>query len=506
MSTTQIGALQPGQGRAELLAEVRRALAVTVPEGARVVLAVSGGPDSTALCYLVTEARPDLAACIVHVRHRMRDDAEDAAVAAAHADALGLAYHERTVQVRPAGEGVEAAARQVRYAALSEVARSVGAGTVMVGHTADDQAETLLLNIARGTGLRGVSGMPVAHVRTDGTEDAHVCVVRPLLRLRRDDVRAFATSEGLRTVSDPTNRDPARRRSRARHELLPGLAALSGGTGDPVGALTRLADLARDDADALDRLAAHHTRRLVAVWGPGRAVPADELTQLPRALCRRVVRLMLRGVRGTTELSAATIERVLALQPGEALHAPGGVWVTCGGGWLAAVPPNLGRLPERLLPVPGATNLPELGVAVRTDRGAASPGAAAGGAAIAQTDGPPRAGTASGPQPPAPLAPGPPGSSHPPWSLLHAETGLVVRGRRPGDRIAGLRVTDVLSDAGVPRALRDLVPVVADATGRVLWVAGLPPPREAEDESRAGVAPVRVWLAPADRGAQTAVV
>ncbi|HVM13019.1 MAG TPA: tRNA lysidine(34) synthetase TilS [Egibacteraceae bacterium] len=485
MSTSPVGALPPGQGRAALLAEVRRALDETVADGDRVVLGVSGGPDSTALAYLLTEARPDLDACIAHVRHGLRDDAEDAAVAAAHADALGLTYHERAVQVPRAGGGPEAAARQVRYAALSEVARTVGARTVMVGHTADDQAETLLLNIARGTGPRGLAGMPMARLHTgDGGDDGPLRVVRPLLRLRRADVRDFVRGEGLPTVNDPTNRDRAQRRTRARHDLLPRLAALSGGSGDPVGALSRLADLVREDAEALDGLAATHARRLVARWGPGRALPADELSELPAALVSRVVRLMLRAVQGTTELSAATIAAVLALEPGEALHTPGGVWVTCGGGWLAAVPPGLQPLVERPLPLPGGTFVPELGVVVRTDQ--------------------------SGPAPPAPLAHGPPGSPHPPWGLLQFTSGaaLVVRGRRSGDRLGGARLTDALSDAGVPRALRDLVPVLAEPAGRVLWVAGLAPPtgEGGEPTGAADVAALRVWLSPVDGGPRTAVV
>lgn len=450
------------------------------------VLAVSGGPDSTALAYLVTEARGDLEACVAHVRHGLRDDAEDAAVAAAHAEALGVAYHERAVRVRPAGQGVEAAAREARYAALARIAQRVEARAVVVGHTADDQAETVLLNIARGTGLRGLAGMPPSRTDDDSDEAYGVRVVRPLLRLRRADIRAYVAGEGLRAVSDPTNRDPGQRRARARHDLLPALAALSGGGGDPVGTLTRLADLAREDADALDALAAGHARRIMAVWGPARAVPVDELDALPAALARRVVRLLLRRVSRAAELPAAAVSAVLALRPGGALHGPGGVWVTCGQGWVAACPPDPPPLPEQRLAVPGAVALPAIARTVRADRGAAEaqPRLAVGAPAEQPA--------------PAPLAPGPPGTSQPAWTVLAAHpAGLVVRGRRAGDRMGDARLTDVLGDAGVPRALRDLVPVVAVAGGpHVVWLPGGPSSPAPAPAPAEGAAPVRVWLGP----------
>ncbi|HEY8338814.1 MAG TPA: tRNA lysidine(34) synthetase TilS, partial [Egibacteraceae bacterium] len=280
--TAGIGALPAGLGREELVAAVAAALDASVGHGATAVVALSGGPDSSALAHLVAEARPDLRLVVGHVRHGLRDDAADAGAAAAHAAALGLAYHERRVSVRRQGEGLEAAARRARYRALVGIAAEVGADAVLVGHTADDQAETLLLNLARGSGVRGLAGM--APLRRERRGGRSVQVVRPLLRLRRRDVRAFVAGEGLAVVSDPTNADRDQRRARARYDVLPALTGLTGGPGDPVGALTRLADLARDDADALDALADRHARRLLVRWGPVRAVRVDDLAALPRAL------------------------------------------------------------------------------------------------------------------------------------------------------------------------------------------------------------------------------
>lgn len=483
---TRFGALPPGQGRDALLAETRRVLDETLPDGVRVVVGLSGGPDSTALAYLLTEARPDLQAHVVHVRHGLRDDAQDAAVAAAHAAALGLAYHERAVVVHRSGEGPEASARQARYAALTRVAQTLDAQAVLVGHTADDQAETVLLNVARGTGLLGLTGMATS--RPEDHEGHGVRVVRPLLWLRRGDVHAFVAGEGIRSVTDPTNRDPDQRRARARYELLPVLSGLSGGPGDPVGALTRLADLVRADAEALDELAAAHARHAVVVWGPTRAVRSGALTQVPQAIATRVVRLLLRGVRGGGELPAATVADVLDLEPGDAMHAPGGIWVSCGGGWLAAVPPEAAPPLERPVPVPGAVSVPEIGVVVRADAVTDTPDRLDVGPTGWDTT-PPRGS----------LATPPPGGMHPVWTVLpvDAEETLVVRAARAGDRLGDTTVADLLGKAGVPRAVRALVPVVADTSGRVCWIPGVDssarawPPRPGRS-----VRPVRVWLAP----------
>ncbi|MGH8903462.1 MAG: tRNA lysidine(34) synthetase TilS [Egibacteraceae bacterium] len=437
-----------------LLTAVKAALDAVVPQGCRALVAVSGGPDSTALLFLVAEVRPDLGLAVGHVRHGLRDDALDAEVAARHAAALGVPFCERKVAVDArAPEGLEAAARAARYEALATIARAAGAVWLVVGHTADDQAETVLLNVARGSGLRGLGGM--SPVRDLGG----ITVVRPLLGLERARVRAFVAERGLCTVADPTNADVERRRARARHETIPRLAALTGhpdGTDGLVRALVRLAALARDDADALDALAEAEAGRLVVSWGPVQTVPMHALAALPRALAGRVVRRMLAKARtgggsgGATSreridfdgLDAESVWAVLALRPGQAVHVAGGAWVTAGGGWLAAAPPGLRELPERPLALPGATLIPELGAVLLA-------GAAAETADVALR---------------------PPGATGPLRATVPHATPLVVRARRPGDRMGARRLSDLLSV--VPRAARPLVPVVARGDD-VLWVPGI---------------------------------
>ncbi|MPZ87007.1 MAG: tRNA lysidine(34) synthetase TilS [Nitriliruptorales bacterium] len=460
------GALPRGQPERALVGEVRAVLEC-LPAGATTLVAASGGADSAALALLARRARPDLHLVVVHVRHGLRDDAADAAAAAALARALDCDFVERKVTVTPGGRGMEAAARQARYHALREVARKRDAAAVLVGHTADDQAETVLLALGRGTGTGGLGGMrPVRH-------EGSVAVIRPLLRLRRAEIRAAAAAAGLRTVEDPTNADPDQRRRRARTEVLPAMAGLSGGDGDTVGLLTRLAELARADADLLEDLAAAEVVRLVRSWGPVRVVPAGEVRALPTALARRVVRDLLAGVRGgRSGLDAAAIDRVLVLHPGGEVQVAGGVRVTANGGWLAAAPRGLGDLPARPLPVPGTVALPEVGLAVHAEMaGSAQPADPLSGSAVL----PPRAVI-------------PRGADGGAEALLDVPAGvaLVVRARRPGDPVPGAphrRLGDRLTDLGVPRALRGLLPVIAALggagpgsgvdRGAPLWVPGI---------------------------------
>ncbi|MFP5308249.1 MAG: tRNA lysidine(34) synthetase TilS [Actinomycetes bacterium] len=466
-----VGALPEGLARHELVAEVARAL-TDVPEGASVVVATSGGPDSTALSFLTAEARPDLVLVLAHVRHGLRDDRHDVATVESHASFLGVDLHVREVDVPEGGDGLEAEARARRYGALRRVAAEVGAGWTLTGHTAEDQAETVLLRLVRGTGVPGLAAIAP---RRGG-------LVRPLLRVRRNDVRRFVVHEGLPAADDPMNDDERFLRTRARR-LLPHLARLGP---DPVGALCRLADLARMDAAALDARALEVARAGgVRRYGPGVALPDDVLVEADPAVATRLVRAAVQEVlAGGDPPAAAHVLAALALPAGAALDVPGAV-VTRGGGWLAVVPDGL--LPSRpvALAVPGRTPWLPAGVAVlATTSAVAAEGASGGDQLLLDLGGvwhppsvevDPRAvppgGTPElgqvvlGPLPPVP----------------------VVRSRLPGDRITttgGTRkLQDVLVDAGVPRALRDVVPLVAVAD-RVLWVPGVAADAELEAAGR----------------------
>jgi tRNA(Ile)-lysidine synthase len=248
-------------------AAVRSALR-DLAAGSTVLAAVSGGADSLALAAALAHVAPKLhlTAGAVVVDHGLQAaSAEQAERAAEQCRALGLTpVTVCTVAVGRAG-GPEAAARVARYAALD----AADAEVVLLGHTLDDQAETVLLGLARGSGARSLSGMAAASGRYR----------RPFLGVRRTETRAACRALDLEPWHDPHNADPAYARVRVRREVLPALeAALGPGI---VESLARSAELLRDDADALDEWADK-----AAVDGLALAA----LSALPRAVRTRVLR------------------------------------------------------------------------------------------------------------------------------------------------------------------------------------------------------------------------
>jgi tRNA(Ile)-lysidine synthase len=255
-------------------------------------VAVSGGADSLALLVLAVEA-----GCVVtahHVDHGLRPgSAGEAGLVAGVAERFGATFVAHRVDVG-AGPNLEARARAARYAALPD--------GVLTGHTADDQAETVLLNLLRGAGLDGLGGM---------TPDR-----RPLLRLRRSETVGLCRALGIEPFLDPSNDDPAFRRNRVRHEVLPLLSEVAGRDVAPI--LARQAELLRDDAALLDALPSDLD-----------VEDAGALAGAPAAVARRLVRAWLRHAGGDERHppGAAAVERVLAVARGEA------VGCDVGGGW-----------------------------------------------------------------------------------------------------------------------------------------------------------------------------
>jgi len=259
-----------------------------------VTCAVSGGADSLALLVLATAA--GCRATAVHVDHGLRPgSAAEADVVRAAAAGLGAGFRAERVHVG-AGPNLEARARAARYAALPS--------DVLTGHTADDQAETVLLNLLRGAGLDGLAGMWPERPpgRATGPGGRH-----PILGLRRRETADLCQAAGLAPVADPSNDDPAHRRNRVRHELLPLLDAIA--ERDVVPVLARQAGLLRDEAALLDALA--------AALDP---TDAAALATAPVPLARRALRRWLAaGCRHPPD--SAAVERALAVARGEARAA-----------------------------------------------------------------------------------------------------------------------------------------------------------------------------------------
>lgn len=273
--------------------------------GTRVNCAVSGGPDS--LCLLILAASAGCEVTAIHVDHGLRPRSGDEAdVVRRVADRFGAGFRSVQAPVE-AGPNLEARARAARYAALP--------AEVLTGHTADDQAETVLLNLLRGAALDGLAGMAPQR--------------RPLRGVRRGETRTLCAAFAIEPVDDPSNRDPAFRRNRVRSELIPLLSDI--GQRDVVPMLARQADLVREEITFLDeeacRLDPHDAAALAAA---------------PVVLARRAVRAWLRqGGPGRSEQhppDSATVARVLDVVRGDA--------VACdvGGGWRVARRHNRLRL------------------------------------------------------------------------------------------------------------------------------------------------------------------
>lgn len=295
----------------------RTAVSQQLPAGLSYLVACSGGADSLALAATMAWARDAgvvggaLAAVIVD--HGMQ---EGSAVAAARAaqQCDGLGFESVAVVTLSLGDGNEADARAARYAALEEERARIGADFVLTAHTADDQAEQVLLGLARGSGTRSLAGIPTRRPR----------VLRPFLELRRADTVNVCAAEGLEAWEDPTNALPVHLRNRVRHELLPLMREVLGEGIDD--ALVRTARLARQDAELLDELATDALAvaalddeprvlgdaadrvagRAPMVWDLDRLVVRDA----PAALRSRMLRLAAKAVGGR----AQTAERTAALE------------------------------------------------------------------------------------------------------------------------------------------------------------------------------------------------
>jgi tRNA(Ile)-lysidine synthase len=284
---------------------VRRTLA-TIDVGDLVLVACSGGADSLALAGALAfeAARSGHQAGGVTVDHGLQEgSAERAAGVVSTMTDLGLSPVEaRTVTVGSAG-GMEAAARTARYAALHDVAARHRATAVLLGHTLDDQAETVLLGLARGSGARSLAGMPAVSG----------IYRRPLLELGRDLVRRACLAMGLAPWDDPHNHDHAYARARVRAEVLP---ALEKGLGPGVtAALARTARMLRDDADALDDWADRALEEAGTDGTEGAlALDVHVLTELPRAIRTRVLhRTAVAAGSPPGTLAAVHVEAVEAL-------------------------------------------------------------------------------------------------------------------------------------------------------------------------------------------------
>jgi tRNA(Ile)-lysidine synthase len=288
-----------------------------IPDDAAIVLAVSGGPDSMALLagaarLVETDARR-WQLTVAHLDHALRpDSADDARFVADAAENLGLRFEglrtDVSAMARDEGRSIEEAAREARYGFLDEVAPE--GAVIATAHTADDDAETVLINLLRGSGLAGVRGIPARRGR----------IVRPLLAERRAMLRDLLDAAGIGYRLDASNQDPAFLRNRVRNEVMPLLEEIRPGAAERIG---QFSTLAADDDALLDDLAAAELARRTGDDG------IDWRDPPLRALGRRVLRLAI----GDPAPNAEHLEALL-----DAAEGPrGGVTIELGGARVASV-------------------------------------------------------------------------------------------------------------------------------------------------------------------------
>ena len=430
-----------------------------IPLGQRLVVGVSGGPDSVCLLDLLTELR-DALGIVLHVAHlnHMLRGAESDADARYVAELAGKLKLEVAVGRRDVtryreerGLSLEEAAREVRYLFLADVVEAVDAWGVAVGHTADDQIETVLMHILRGTGLHGLRGMrPLTNLQLpDGRK---VRVVRPLLEVARAETEAYCEERGLSPRTDVTNVSIYFFRNRIRHELLPILERYNPAIRS---ALLRLALTAGDELDLVERQAEEVWASLASFEAGEVVLRADPLRclhpALQRHLLRRAVQEIAGDLRGLEAVHVEYMRETLGKPAGTRIDLPGGLVFTVeyGAYRVSAGEPEPPLPPlegEYQLIVPGETVIP--GWRVRAQ-----------------------------------IVPRnrvqiPPGER---WQSCfdagRVGANLIVRTRRPGDRFQPLgmadvkRVQDFMVDARIPRHWRDRIPIVV-SPDQIVWVVG----------------------------------
>ena len=414
-----------------------------LPQGCTVLCALSGGADSMALVsgLLAVAKDRDLTVLAAHYDHQLRgaESRRDADFVRTWCASRGIPLTMGTgdVAARAAqtGRGIEETARDMRYAFLTQTAEALGAQAIATAHNADDNAETVLLHLVRGTGLDGLSGIP----------PRRGIIIRPLLSVTRQEIEAWLTAQGIPWVTDSTNADPAYSRNRLRRDVMPVLRDLN-----PHFAETLAANLRhiREDRALLDGLA--RTTQEPTREPDGLSLSANDLTALPRPVAVRSIKQILARL-DRHQVSAVHLDSILDLaakeSPSAQITLPQGLMVR--------------RVYDRVVfSVEAHAALP------LTPKALAEPGTHTWGDWVITLE--------------EALCPDHPVQSPCECWLRPAPFPLVLRSRRTGDslRLPGRKQKTVKKwhiEEKIPRHLRDGLPLLTDGEDNVLTAAGLGP-------------------------------
>ena len=430
-----------------------------VRAGECLLVGVSGGPDSVCLVHVLAGLAGMLKADlhVAHLNHLLRgaEADADAEYVASLARTLGLPAdierRDASAYRREHGLSLEEAAREVRYSFFADVANQVGASTVAVGHTADDQTETILMHLIRGTGLAGLRGMPpLGHWRS--VDSRTLRIARPLLEIGKEETAAYCVSKGLSPRTDSSNLVPDQLRNRVRTNLVPLLREYNP---DVEQAILRTARTADADLDYIEEAVSRLWGTLAIEHPEGVAIDREAFAGLHPSLKRHLVRSGFQRVLGDLQdIESVHIESVmqaLAKPAGKKLDLPRGLfyygdyghgWIRTQGGLPCPYPALEG---EHRLNVPGLTELP--GWRLRCsilDTPAADAVESGLGACL---------------------------------DLDVTGDNITVRARRRGERFQPLgmeqpkKLQDFMVDARIPQPWRDRVPLICSPS-HILWVVG----------------------------------
>ena len=429
----------------ELAQKVSRTIAEfgMLKGGERVGVGVSGGVDSIVLLELLEELRGELRLelFVLHLDHGIRgeESRRDLEFVRERAQEKGIPFFCREVDTPSYAKqeklSLEEAARQLRYSFFEEAIRELGLERVALGHTADDQLETVLMALLRGSGIKGLKGMPPKRGP----------YIRPLIRIWRKEIKEYARKRGLRYVLDSSNLDPSFLRNRIRLQLLPLLEGFNPRIRER---LLEMAEILREEDEALEDFARDRLGQLVRERGEGLRLDLEGLRDLPRGLASRVLSLAYillsdqdlpyRHRRALLDMVWGGVRRMdlpgelLALKEGDTLYL--------------GPEPKVRTIEEKVLLIPGVTVLEGTGMAIEAE-----------------------------------VLEGPPGPPSPELAYLDLDKlhlPLTVRSPREGDRFvpSGMKgkkkLQDFFVDLKVPRHRRPQIPVVLSG-GEICWVAGM---------------------------------